>query len=125
MKLGRMLLVVAIAFSFQACRTADTTAERPALEQATVDSLMAGADYSLGYCNVALNAPAPCVEYRGKAASGVAPGCQHDNCTTAKANARANLLTGIPPACGAYIQCNDPCRCIQKSSAGTVVDSPK
>jgi hypothetical protein len=120
-----MLLVVAIAFTLQACRTADTTVTQPPLDQATTDSLMAGADYSLGYCNVALNAPAPCVEYRGKTASGVAPGCEHANCTTAKQNARGNLLAGIPPACGAYIQCNDPCRCIQKSATGSVVDAPQ
>jgi hypothetical protein len=87
------------------------------------DQVAAGRDYSLGYCSVALNAPAPCVEVRGKQASGVAPGCEHDNCTTAKQNARANLLTGIPAACGAYIQCNDPCRCIQKNAAGDLIES--
>jgi hypothetical protein len=95
----------------------------PMVDDASKTSMAANADYSLGYCRVALNAPAPCVAYRGKQASGVAPGCQHDNCTTAKSNARANLLTGIPAACGAYIQCNDPCRCIQKMTAGDIVNS--
>lgn len=81
------------------------------------DQVMAGRDYSLGSCSVRMNAPAPCVDVRGKTATGVAPGCSHDNCTTAKANARANLLTGIPNACGAYIDCGAPCRCIQKRAA--------
>ena len=80
----------------------------------TTPPVAAGTDHSLGSCNVALNAPAPCVEYRGKTATGVAPGCAHDDCTAAKQNARQNLLSGIPPQCGAYIQCNDPCRCIKK-----------
>lgn len=84
--------------------------------------MLAGKDYSLGYCKVKEDAPAPCVGVRGKTASGVAPGCQHDNCTTAKANARTNLLTNIPSACGAYIDCGTPCRCIQKSAAGETVN---
>jgi hypothetical protein len=74
-------------------------------------------DYSLGYCSVSTTAPPPCEGVRGKRASGVAPGCQHDDCTAAKSNARANLLQGIPAQCGAYIDCGGPCRCIQKAEA--------
>ncbi len=75
------------------------------------------APYQLGYCSVAMDATGPgnvCVDVRGKRASGVYPGTQHQDCTNAKANARANLLTGIPAACGAYIGCGPPCRTIQK-----------
>ena len=107
-----MLVFAALSLAI-ACRTHDADNEAAAA---------AGRDYSLGYCKVALNAPAPCVEFRGKEASGVFPGCTHDDCTAAKQNARANLLTGIPAQCGAYIQCNDPCRCIQKNTAGVVHD---
>lgn len=78
------------------------------------EAAASGKDHSLGSCTVALNAPEPCIPYRGKTATGVAPGCFHDDCTAAKQNARNNLLSGIPAQCGAYIQCNDPCRCIKK-----------
>jgi hypothetical protein len=122
-------LALAAGLIVSACHTGDfmrTDASTPAptVDAAVSAPMSPNADYSLGYCRVALNAPAPCVEYRGKQASGVAAGCQHDNCTTAKQNARANLLTGIPAACGAYIQCNDPCRCIQKRQSGEVANSP-
>jgi hypothetical protein len=129
-----LALVSALAVS--ACHTAgssmpmsETTStgmsagNAPMVDDASKASMAANADYALGYCKVALNAPAPCVAYRGKQASGVAPGCRHDDCTAAKANARANLLTGIPAACGAYIQCNDPCQCIQKAASGDVMSS--
>jgi hypothetical protein len=77
--------------------------------------MAAGSDHSLGACSVRMNAPVDsCGKVRGKTATGVAPGCQHANCTTAKENARRNLMTGIPAACGAYIDCGAPCRCIQK-----------
>lgn len=75
------------------------------------------APYELGYCSVKADATGPgnvCVAVRGKKASGVSPGTQHQDCTAAKANARNNLLSGIPAACGAYITCGDPCRVIQK-----------
>jgi hypothetical protein len=75
------------------------------------------ADWQLGKCAVAQNAPAPCVPVRGKAATGVEPVAGHtvhEACTAAKQNARTNLLMGIPAACGANIGCNDPCRTIQK-----------
>lgn len=75
------------------------------------------APYQLGACSVSMAATGPnnvCVPFRGKTATGVAPGTQHNDCTLAKANARTNLLTGVPAACGAFIQCNDPCRTIQK-----------
>lgn len=81
------------------------------------DPAVAARDYSLGYCAVSMQAQGDCAEFRGKRASGVAPGCQHQDCTEAKQVARANLLLGIPPACGAYIQCGEPCRCIKKSEA--------
>lgn len=80
-------------------------------------SWASAAPYQLGECSVAQNATGTdnvCVDVRGKAATGVAPGDSHDACTAAKANARTNLLTGIPAACGAYIQCGNPCRTIQK-----------
>lgn len=75
------------------------------------------ADYQLGYCNVRYDATGQnnvCVPYRGKTASGVAPGNTHQACTVAKQNATANLLTGIPAACGNYINCGAPCQTIQK-----------
>ena len=81
------------------------------------DTTAGARDYSLGHCRVALDAREPCVAFRGKTASGIAPGCMHDDCTAAKYNARQNLLTGIPPACGAYIDCGGPCECIQKRAA--------
>ncbi len=75
------------------------------------------ADYQLGSCNVAYDATGAnnlCVPVRGKTANGVAPGNTHQACTVAKQNARANLLTGIPAVCGAYINCGAPCQTIQK-----------
>jgi hypothetical protein len=123
-----LVVLVAVTLALSCSTQSGDLATPPALAAATADvtTLMAaGRDYSLGYCRVALNAPAPCVEHRGKTASGVAQGCQHDDCTAAKSNARANLLTGIPAPCGAYIQCNDPCRCIQKMMSGEVADAPK
>lgn len=96
-----------------------SAADEGAADEASADESaedLAASDYSLAYCSVRMNAPEdPCGPVRGKRASGVAPGCSHDNCTAAKANARANLLTGIPAACGAYIDCGPPCRCIQKN----------
>ena len=76
---------------------------------------MASRNYKLGYCHVGLAAPAPCVPYRGKKASGVALGTSHQSCTNAKVVARNNLLQGIPPACGAYIDCGPPCKTIRKN----------
>jgi hypothetical protein len=73
--------------------------------------------YQLGYCQVRSDATGPnnmCVPYRGKKASGVAPGTSHGACTAAKARARDNLLLGIPAVCGAFIDCGGPCRTIQK-----------
>lgn len=76
------------------------------------------ANYQLGYCQVDQNAPsATCGDVRGKRASGVNPEAGftvHTACTAAKANARANLLTGIPAVCGANISCGNPCQQIQK-----------
>lgn len=83
----------------------------------TVSATAHAAPYQLGYCNVSMAATGPnneCVPVRGKQASGVAPGTSHQDCTTAKNNARTNLLSGIPAACGAYIQCGAPCTTIQK-----------
>jgi hypothetical protein len=124
-------LALATGLIVSACHTANDSFVKanantpaPMVDDSDKASMAAARDYSLGYCRVKLDAPAPCVAYRGKQASGVAPGCEHDNCTAAKQNARANLLTGIPAACGAYIQCNDPCRCIQKMQAGEIVNSP-
>ena len=75
------------------------------------------APYQLGSCNVRNDATGPdnvCVPVRGKTATGVAPGTSHEACTAAKLTARANLLAGIDPACGAYISCGKPCQTIQK-----------
>ncbi len=75
------------------------------------------APYQLGSCSVTQDATGAnnvCVPYRGKTATGVAPGTSHQACTAAKQNARANLLAGILPACGAYINCGAPCQTIQK-----------
>ncbi len=75
------------------------------------------APYQLGSCNVTQVATGPnnvCVPVRGKTATGVAPGTSHDACTIAKQNATANLLTGIPAVCGAYITCGAPCQTIKK-----------
>lgn len=122
MKTVRFVIALTAVVLIATCRTADDTAANAQPDAATIATMEMTRDYSLGYCNVALNAPDPCVPYRGKTASGIAPGCTHDDCTAAKQNARTNLLAGIPAACGAYIQCNNPCRCIQKTSAGTVQD---
>ena len=83
----------------------------------TLSATAYAAPYQLGYCNVTQDATGPnnqCIPVRGKQASGVFPGTSHDACTAAKANARTNLLTGIPASCGAYIQCGAPCTTIQK-----------
>lgn len=83
----------------------------------TISATAYAAPYQLGYCNVSMAATGPgnvCVPVRGKQASGIYPGTSHDACTAAKANARTNLLTGIPAACGAFILCGAPCTTIQK-----------
>jgi len=76
------------------------------------------APYQLGSCNVTQQAPKnPCQNVRGKRATGVHPGTEHQDCTDAKANARTNLvnsLKGNVQQCSHYIQCNNACRVIQK-----------
>lgn len=87
----------------------------PDLSAATPAAAASAGNTSLGYCNVRQSAPTdPCVNVRGKSASGIAAGCSHDNCTTAKRNATTNLLTGIPAGCANYIECGAPCSCITK-----------
>mgnify|MGYP001768600413 CR=1 FL=1 len=82
-----------------------------------VSSAAFSADYQLGSCSVTQAATGKdnvCVPYRGKTATGLEKGSSHEACTSAKANARTNLLTGIPAECGAFIDCGGPCRTIQK-----------
>lgn len=76
-----------------------------------------GADYQLGSCSVTQDATGlndVCKPYRGKTATGVAPGTSHQACTVAKQHATINLLTGIPAACGAFVDCGAPCKTIKK-----------
>lgn len=68
--------------------------------------------FSLGSCSVTQTAPSPCV--RGKTATGVAPGWNHDNCTTAKANAKKTLLSSMGGCTPNYVSCTDRCKNIEK-----------
>ena len=51
-----------------------------------------------------------CKKYVGKKATGRYDSCDHDGCTEAKNNARANLRLGVAAQCQGYITSTSPCK---------------